>query len=328
MSLIRAAAMAVLGALAALASPPGSARAQPAENPLRGRPVVLIVPYAPGGVTDTAARLMAAGLERELAAPVQVLNRAGAASQIGLAELVRAAPNGQTLAYAVLPTVVTHYLETGRTPPYTRESFQPVAMHHYVPQVLAVRTQSPYHTLRDLVEAARARPETISVSTSGQLAVPHSQVLMLEQAAGVRFISVHYTGGAPSVTALLAGHVDVLSGSTADALPHVASGTFRVLGIAAEQPDRTMPEVPTMRSQGYDVLAASATGLVAPAGTAPALVQVLSAAARRVIDSPEHQKLLGDQGVNPYYLDPVAYARFWTDTETRMGPVLRAIRPN
>jgi tripartite-type tricarboxylate transporter receptor subunit TctC len=298
-----------------------------AAFPARGRPITLIVPYAPGGVTDTAARLMAAGLEREFGVAVTVLNRAGAASQIGLAELVRAQPNGYTLSYAVLPTVVTHYLEATRTPPYGRDNFQPVAMHHYVPQVLAVRADGPFATLRDLVEAARARPETISVSTSGQLAVPHSQVLMLEYATGVRFTSVHYTGGAPSVTALLAGHVQVLAGGTADALPHLRSGAFRVLGIAAAEPDRSMPDVPTMRSMGYDVMAASATGIVAPAGTPAAVVETLTTAARRVIDSAEHQAQLSNMGLTPYYMAPDTYIRFWIDTEQRMAPVLRAIKP-
>lgn len=307
---------------------PVQATTPAAAFPQRGRPISLIVPYAPGGVTDTAARQMAHGLERELGTSVQVLNRAGAASQIGLTELVRSRPDGYTLSYAVLPTVVTHYTEAPRTPPYTRESFQPIAMHHYVPQVLAVRRESPFRTARDLVEAARARPETISISTSGQLAVPHSQVLMLQHVAGVRFISVHYNGGAPSVTALLGGHVDVLAGGTADALPQYRTGDFRVLGISAPQRDANMPDVPTMREQGYDVIAASGTGILAPAGTPTDAVRTLTDAVKRVIESAEHRQQLASQGLTPFYMDPDTYAQFWVDTERRMAPVLRTIRPN
>lgn len=308
---------------------PAVALAQAPAWPQRGRPITLIVPYAPGGVTDTAGRLMAGALERELGTPVTVLNRAGAASQIGLGELVRARPDGYTLSYMVLPTVVTHYLEAGgRTPPYTRDSFQPIGNHHLSPQTISVRSESPYRTLRELVEAARARPETISVSTSGQLAVPHSQVLMLEHAAGVRFISVHFTGGAPSVTALLGGHVDALAGGTADALPHLRSGAFRVLGVAAAERDASMPQVPTMREQGFDVIAASATGIVAPAGTPTAVVQALTGAMQRIIASDEHRRALIEYSLIPAYMDPDAYAQFWVDTERRMGPVLRTIRPN
>lgn len=320
------------GAFAAAALLLGAGTSQ-AQAPAAGalpcpRGISLIVPYAPGGVTDTAGRMMGAALERELGVSVQVLNRAGAASQIGLGELVRARPDGCTLSYAVLPTVVTHYVEAQRTPPYTRQNFQPIGNHHLSPQTISVRADSPYRTLRDLVEAARAAPETISISTSGQLAVPHSQVLMLEQVAGVKFVSVHFTGGAPSVTALLGGHVNALAGGTADALPHLRSGAFRVLAVAAAERDSSMPEVPTMREQGFDVIAASATGIVAPAGTPAAVVQALSAAMKRVIESPEHRRQLIDYSLIPAFMDPDAYAAFWADTERRMGPVLRTIRPN
>jgi tripartite-type tricarboxylate transporter receptor subunit TctC len=300
--------------------------AQTDAFPARGKPITIIVPYAAGGVTDTGARLMAAGLEKELGTSVQVVNKAGAASQIGLTELVRSPPDGYLLSYVVLPTVTTHYLVPGRQAIYTRASFQPLAMHHYVPQTISVRAESPYKTLKDLVEAARAHPETIKISDSGLMAVPHTQVLMLERAAGVRFASVHFTGGAPSVTALLGGHVDALAGATADALPHKASGAFRVLGIAAEQPDKSMPEVPTMKSMGYDVVAASWTGIVAPAGTPPAVVDTLTKAMKKVIESTEHQKKLEELALAPMYLDPAAYTKLWIDTEVRMKPILENLQ--
>jgi tripartite-type tricarboxylate transporter receptor subunit TctC len=214
----------------------------------------------------------------------------------------------------------------GRDVTYSRASFQPVAMHHYVPQTISVRADSRYQTLQDLVEAARKSPETISISDSGLMAVPHTQVLMLERAAGVRFVSVHFTGGAPSITALLGGHVDALAGATADALPHKQSGAFRVLAIAAEQPDRSMPDVPTMKSLGYDVIAASWTGIVAPAGTPHTVVDTLTKAIKKVIDSPEHQKKLEELALSPAYLDPAAYSKLWTDTEVRMTPILQNLQ--
>jgi tripartite-type tricarboxylate transporter receptor subunit TctC len=316
----------LLVAVGAVALAGAPAFAQKTEFPVRGKPVIIIVPYAPGGVTDTGARLMAAGLEKELGTPVQVVNKPGAASQVGLTELVRAAPDGHTLSYAVLPTVITHYAVPGRDVIYTQKSFQPIAMHHYVPQVLAVRSDGPYKTLKDLVEAARAKPDAVSISDSGLMAVPHTQVLMLQRAAGVRFTSVHFGGGAPSVTALLGGHVDALAGATADALPHKATGAFRVLAIAAEQPDASMPEVPTMRSLGYDVVAASWTGIVAPAGTPSAVVDTLTRAARKVIESPEHQAKLRELALAPRYLDPAAYAQLWTDTEVRIRPILETLQ--
>jgi tripartite-type tricarboxylate transporter receptor subunit TctC len=226
----------------------------------------------------------------------------------------------------VLQTVVTHYLDQARSAIYTRKDFQPVAMHHRVPQVLAVRSDGPYKTLHDLVEAARARPDEIKVSDSGLMGVPHLCTLMLGLAAGVKFTSVHFGGGAPSITALLGKHVDVLAGATADARPYKASGDFRVLGVAAEEPDPRMPDVATMRAQGYDVIAASSTGVVAPANTPAPVVQILTAAMRKVIESPEHRAKLADLYLLPYYLDPEGYAKVWADNEARMQPLMAKLQ--
>jgi tripartite-type tricarboxylate transporter receptor subunit TctC len=268
---------------------------------------------------------MATGLEKELGTTVQVANKPGAASQLALTELTRAAPDGYTLSYAVLPTVTTHYLDPTRAAVYTRANFQPIAMHHLTWMMLAVKTESPYKTLKELVEAARAKPEGIRISDSGLMAVPHTQVVMLELVTGVRFASVHFTGGAPSVTALLGGHVEALAGSTADSLAHKKTGQFRVLGVAAEQPDPSMPDVPTMKSLGYDVVAASAAGILAPAGTPKPVVDKLTRAMKAVIESPEHQAKMKELGIGTFYQDPEGYTKYWIDTENRMRPLMEKV---
>lgn len=305
-----------LGAIVAL---PAQAQDFPA-----GKVINIIVPYAPGGTTDTAARLMAAALEQELKTKVQVVNKAGAASQLGLTELVQSPANGLTLAYAVLPTVTTHYLEKGRESVYKRESFQPIALHFYTPAMLAVKTESPYKSLKDLVAAAKAKPGTIKISDSGLMAVPHIQVVMLERNAGVTFASVHFTGGAPSVTALLGDHVDVLAGGVSDALQHKKAGTFRILGVASDVPDAFIPDVPTFAAQGFEVFAASSTGILAPGGTPKPVVDILTAAVKRVVDNPAHRKQLEDLGVAPRFMTPADYTKTWIDIETRMKPIMDA----
>jgi tripartite-type tricarboxylate transporter receptor subunit TctC len=316
------AALSVALGLALMAVTSG-ARAQ--EFPVKGKPITLIVPYAAGGVTDVTARLMAAGMEKELGTTVQVANKPGAASQLALTELSRATPDGYTLSYAVLPTVTTHYLDPSRAAVYTRASFQPIGMHHLTWMMLAVQAEGPFKTLKDLVEAARAKPESIRISDSGLMAVPHTQVVMLELVTGVRFASVHFNGGAPSVTALLGNHVEVLAGSTADSLAHKKSGQFRVLGVAAEQPDPSMPDVPTMRSLGFDVVAASAAGILAPAGTPKPVVDKLTRTMKAVIDGADHQAKMKELGIGTYYRDPEGYTRYWIETESRMRPLMQKL---
>jgi tripartite-type tricarboxylate transporter receptor subunit TctC len=303
--------------------PAGRSSAQTFPEP--GKLITIIVPYAPGGIVDTTARMMAAALQDELHTSFVIMNRAGAASQVGLTELVRAQPDGYTLAYAVLPTTVTHYLDPTRSVIYTRQSFQPIATHHLAPMVLAVQANSPYRTLKDLVEAARKDPNLIKVSDSGLMGTPHLCAAVLGAVSGAQFLSVHFSGGAPSVTALLGGQVDVLAGATGDALPNLQAGNFRVLGVASNEPDPSMPDVPTMKSQGFDVVVESIPGIVAPAGTPPEVVERLTRAIKKVIESPEHQKKLKDLGITPHYLDPEAYSKLWIDNETRMKPVLEKL---
>ena len=307
-----------------VAAVPASAVAQ--DYPAPKRPVTIIVPYAPGGGTDTAARMMAAGLEHELKATFQVINHVGAASRIGLIELTRAKPDGMTLAYAVLPTVVTHYLDPKRPAPFGRASFQPIATHYISTMTLSVRSDSPYKSLREFVEAARATPGALNVSDSGVLGTPHVMTLMLQRAAGVTVTSVHFGGGQPSVMALLGGHVDALAGGVSDALPYLRAGTFRVLGIASDVPDPRMAEVPTMRAQGFDVVSASVGALVAPAGTPKETVDILAKAAKTVIADADHVAKISNFGSVVYFHGPEELATIWDDTETRVRPLLEQLQ--
>ena len=308
---------------APLLAVPGIAAAQAWPGP--GRPVQIIVPYAPGGGVDTAARMIAAGLERELGGQFVVLNRPGAGSQIGATEMIRARPDGHTLLFGVLPTLITHYLDPSRNARYTRRDFQPVALHHISPVSFAVRANSAYATMRDLVTAARAQPEAISVSDSGLMATPHLGVLMLELAAGVRFNSVHFNGGAPSVTAVLGGHAEVVAGGGSDVLGPMTEGSFRVLGSTGETRDPLLPTVPTLREQGFDVVVASAGGLAAPAGTPAELVAALAQAMRRVMAEPAYDAAMRRFGLVPEWRGPEDYAAYWDRDEERMRPVMAAI---
>lgn len=308
---------------AALAAP-HIARA--ATFPEPGRPITIILPYAPGGGTDIGARLLAAGMAPLLKTSVQVVNRPGAGSQVGLTQLVRSRPDGYTLAFLVVPTVTTHYLDPTRHAIYTRANFIPIGRQYISPSLLAVRSDSPWKTLKDLVEDARRRPGKITVSDSGLLGTPNLCTLLLGHVAGVTFTPVHFDGGAPSVTALLGGQVDVLAGGTIDALPYKKTGQFRVLGMAADDQDWSMPDVPTMKAQGYDVNAVSNTGMVAPAGTPPEIIAVLSEAMKASCAIPEQQQRLRGVANTPAWMDGPAYEKLWIETEDRVRPVIMALR--
>lgn len=292
-----------------------------------GKPITLIVPYSAGGTSDTGARFLADSMERQLGVPVQVVNKPGAASQVGMTELINATPDGHTLALGVLPTLMTHYLDSERQAPYTRASFQPVAHIFQVPNVIAVLASSPYNSLGDLVEAARAAPARVKISDSGLMGAPHLMVMLVQRAGGARFASVHFQGGAPATTALLGEHVDALANAVSDVLPYVKSGQFRVLGVADSEPSALLPDVLTMASQGFDVMAVSASGILAPAGTPEEVVDILATTIENALADEEVKGKLEQLGVAPGYLDPEAFTALWVEYEAKIAPAIEMAKP-
>ncbi len=315
----------LLGATAILAALVTTTSAS-AQSYAAGKTITFIVPYSAGGTSDTAARVLSEALEKELGATVQVLNRPGAASQVGLTELINSRPDGLTLAYGVLPTLLTHYLDPDREAPYKRDSFTPIAMHFQVPNLLAVQASSPYQNVGDLVAAAKAAPSTIKVGDTGVLGAPHLLVLILQGAADVKFASVHFQGGAPATTALLGGHTDVMSNAVSDVLPYVKTGEFRVLGIADSARSAALPDVPTLKEQGFEVFGVSSTAVLAPAGVPAEIVAELSAAMERIVSSDAHQAKLRELGITPMYKSAEGLLESWIEYEEQVGPALASAK--
>jgi len=216
-----------LVALAFLA--PGLAGA--ADYPIKGRAISIIVPFAPGGANDVAARVQAPVLEKELGVSVVVVNKPGASTQVGMTQLVQAKPDGHTLGLLTLPGAMLAYLDPSRKAIYSRKDFKVVALQSWDPNGLAVKTDSPHKNLKDLVEAARANPEKIKVGTSGLLSTDHMVLLLLQKASDVKFGIVHFDGGSQSITALLGGHLDAVVTTSSTFLPQLKSGNVKMLGI-------------------------------------------------------------------------------------------------
>lgn len=296
-----------------------------AEYPAPGKNITLIVPYPPGGSIDSGARLMASGLEKELDATVLVVNKPGAASQVGMSELIGSAPDGYTIAYSAMPTIVTHYLDPSRTAPYTRSAFQPIAMHFLTPQVVAVKATSPFKTLGDFIAAAKENPGKISVADSGLLGTPHLMMLLLERATGAKFNAVHYPGAAPAVVDAIGGHVEVLAAGVAEVLPHYRTGNIRVLALGY-QPEKEMPDVKTMKELGYDVQMTGATGILAPAGTPQPIVDKLANAIKKVTEDPSHVEQMEKLYLPISYRSSKEYDEFWAGLETQLGPLLKEVQ--
>lgn len=308
----------LLTAPLALATP---ALAQ-AAWPEPGRRLELIVPYPPGGGNDTGARALAPLIERELGISIVVLNRPGAASQIGMTQVARARPDGYTIGYGLWPQTTTLYLEPARQAQFTRESFSPLALHATDPGVIVVRADSPLRTLADLVAASRARPEDFRMSDNGQLGHEHLASLRLQELAGLRFNQVHFQGAGPAITALLGGQTEAAIFAVGTSSGQIRQGAMRAIATLAPAESPYLPGVPTARAQGYDVVFGSIRAFVAPAGLPTAVQARLAEALRRAIAAPEHVARMQELAIAITYQGPEEFARSWAAEEDALRPVI------
>lgn len=296
--------------------------AQAADFPAPGRTITMLVPYPAGGATDIAARMVAEGMKTELGATIQVVNKPGATSQVGMTELARARADGYTLSASPLPAVVVTYLDPERKAIYTSKSFQPLANVIFPPLTLSVKTGSSHGTLQDLVAAAKAKPETVKIASAGVLSNNHLAILQLEKASGARFAIVHFDGGAAGMNALLGGHVDAWVGVLPEVLPHFKSGVIRPLGVMDKKESKFLPGVKTLEAQGFKLSVYGATGLALPAGTPKPIVEILAKAVKKACESEAFLKKMDEMGFPIQYMDPEEYAKFWAEVETQVAPLI------
>ncbi|MGE5618105.1 MAG: tripartite tricarboxylate transporter substrate binding protein [Sphingomonadaceae bacterium] len=311
------------------ASPVSQATAQPTTAsggqvgfPDKGKTISLIVPFPPGGSTDVGARLLAPLMEKELGVPIQVVNKAGAGSQVGITELAQSKPDGYTLAYTLLPATVTIYLDPERKAVFGRKDLQFVATHVSDPQVVAVAANSPYRTLQELLDAAKANPEKIKASSVGVMGPEHLSILQLQKAAGVKFAIVQFEGSAPATSALLGGHTDFQLGTLGVFASAYKNGQVRFLGVMDKEESRLLPGVKTTESQGYKIYSYVTRVLSVPAGTPAPVVDVLSSAVKKAMETEEHKKKIEEMGMTLTYMGPDQTAAFWDDVETQVKPLM------
>ncbi|MQA81458.1 MAG: tripartite tricarboxylate transporter substrate binding protein [Streptosporangiales bacterium] len=291
--------------------------------PAKGRTITLIVPYDAGGAGDIGARLLKPYLEKEIGTNIEVVNRPGAGSQVGVSALARAKNDGYTIGFTHLPATIATYLDPARKADFERASLEPVAMYVTDPTALAVSADSPYRTLDDLVRAAKAKPGKVTVTDSGILSDGNIACLRLEEMTGVKFAVVHGGGGAETLADVLGHHTDVgnlnLSGNTAEL---VRSGKIRLLAIFDKKEDPHFPGVKTGRDEGYPIEVATSRAISAPKGTPKPIVDKISAAIERAMQDPEFQKKATASGLRLSYLDPQQLDTYWSGMEKQVRPLI------
>ena len=305
----------------------GAANNAGGDFPKKGKSIELIVAFSSGGAVDTAARLVQPILEKELGTNVEVINKPGAGGQIGYTQLTSAKPDGYTIGATGSPSVVVSPLDPARGAKYTRASFQPLGRQVIDPTVIAVQPDSPFKTLKDLLDAAKANPKSMTASTTGLQTGEHFALAQLQETTGAEFAPVHFSEGASqATTAFLGKHVDILVANVSDVTDLSKQGKARVLGVMTAERAPSLPDVPTFKESGYELEAGTVRGYSAPAGLPEAVATKLEAAIQKAIEDPTVVKKMADLGLQTSYLSGKDYGEFWASQEEDFKKVLPLVQ--
>ena len=262
------------------------------------KPIILQVPWPAGGSTDMGARIVAAIAEKKMGQPIVVTNRVGAGSQIGLTETARQKPDGYYLGYASLPALNTIILDPERKALFDLNSLVFIINQVIDPGIIWAKGDSPYKTLKDLLDDARKRPGEIRAATTGILGDDHLAILMMEEAAKVNFRIVHFDGGAQVFTAVLGGQVDVAFGNVGDIAAKIKGTPLRVLMIMDPQRSKFMPDVPTTAELGFPkIISSSSRGMFGPTGIPEPILNKIQAVFSEAMKDPEHMDKMDKSGL-------------------------------
>ncbi len=277
--------------LAALALGLGQARAQ--DYPTR--PVKIFIAFPVGGLLDTVSRIVGEKLAGLLGQQFVIEARPGAGGTIATLAVAKADPDGYTLMmindnHALNPSVFKNI-------PYDSvKDFAPIGFVGYTPLILAANPAVPAKDVKTLVALAKEKPDGFTYGSVGVGSASHLAGEMLAAGAGVKLLHVPYRGGAPAMNDLIAGHVNTMFLSPVIGLPHLQAGKLKALALAAPKRLEVLPDVPTMAEAGFPVDASYWFGLVAPAGTPPAVLAKLEKALADVLEMPDVRKRLTDMG--------------------------------
>jgi tripartite-type tricarboxylate transporter receptor subunit TctC len=310
-----------------LAAAPAPAQRSPGPNEWPQRAVRLVVPFAAGGSTDVAARILAEQLGQTFGQTVVVENRAGSGGLIGADAVAKAEPDGHTLLMATtgLLSIAPHLYP--QMPFDPARDFAPVSLAFSTDLVVAVAKGVPAGSLQEFVRLAKERPGTISYASSGAGTTTHAATELFRLAAGVELLHVPYRGSGPAMNDLVAGNIQLMVDQIASAIGQVRDGRVRALAVTGAERHPLLPEVPTVAEAGLPGAQASSWGgLVAPSRTPAPVVAKLNAALRAAVEQPAVRQRMATAGADPAVSSPAEFAAFIRSEHAKWGRVVREAR--
>ena len=285
------------------------------------KPIRLIIPFPPGGSNDVVGRLVAKHLSDKLGQQIYVDNHGGAGGTIGTELASKAAPDGYTLLVISLAHAVSPWLHKLTYDPI--KSFVPVASFGSGTNVLAVNPDLPVHSVAELIALAKQKPGELNYASAGIGSFQHLGGELFKLLAGVDIVHVPFRGGGPAMIDVMGGHTKIIFSSLIQTTPHVKTGQLRALGTGGAKRNPVLPDVPTIGETvpGYE--ANNWWGMLAPAGTPPAIVDKLNKAVSAALDAPELQQQFAKEGASVVKMTPDEFGKYIVAETAKWGRVVK-----
>jgi tripartite-type tricarboxylate transporter receptor subunit TctC len=289
------------------------------------KPIRLVVPFAPGGVTDTSGRVVAEALARRLGQPIVVENKPGASGNIGTQGVAVSPPDGYTLVLGFDGTMVINPHVFANYPIDPLKDLAPVGKIGDATLIIVAHPSFPAKTLSELIEYSKKQPNGVSYGTSGVGGTPHIAGELLAQRTGARLVHIPYKGGGQAMTDALGGNIPLVYTAIAGASSHVKAGRLVPIAVSSAKRDPSMPEVPTFIESGVaDFDVGSWVGILAPANTPRAVVEKLNRELNAVLASPETAEKLMALGITATPGSPEKFATQMKMDLEKYGKVVKA----
>jgi tripartite-type tricarboxylate transporter receptor subunit TctC len=295
-----------------------------AQDAYPSKAIRLVVPFPPAGGTDVLSRAVAQSISNNTKWLIVIDNKPGAGGNIGLETAAKSPPDGYTIAMGQTANLAVNPALYSSMPFDPLKDFAPIAMISSQPLILVVDSKSPYKTLKELVDAAKADPGKINMASSSNGTIGHIGGELFQRRAGIKMTHVPYKGAGPVVTDLMGGSVDCFFGNTQAVGGLVTAGRLRALAVTSPKRLANFPNVPTVAELGYPGFeAATWSGLVAPAGTPQAVIDRINAEANKALGTAEMKQKLYEDGSTPLGGSPKQFAEFIKAEHAKWGAAVR-----
>jgi tripartite-type tricarboxylate transporter receptor subunit TctC len=288
------------------------------------KPIVLVVPYAPGGNVDVSARVLQAGIGDALGTPIVIENRPGGGGTIAGDYVARAEPDGHTLFVGSNGPIMLGPMTMPKPPYRWDKAFAPISTLAFATNMLLVRADLPIGSVAELVDHARRNPDKLTVAISSVASINHFLAELMRIKAGLTWTEVHYRGNTPAINDLLGGHVDIGFQQLVDSLQHIRSGKLRALAVLGPRRAAALPDVPTSAEAGYpEVQGVTFNGLFAPVRTPRPVVERINAAMRAALQKQDVVDRLAALGSDARASSPEDFASFLDEESRKWTDVMR-----